>query len=417
MLCSYWARHWACAVDVLELLSTEAACTVGGDQGITGLSPNDTFGRLKGVLLKLISVQYRPGGQYRPLLNIVPTICTLPCPIHSSTCLLLGPGDATPAAVAQRTTRQLWGLTARCERAIRAMAPSWRGQASRWGKEATELFERLLLPATWLCEMHQGMMGVPSPHASLRLLASSVATVAKAVQLTGIDPSFFLVVITGVPSLWRSTAAAACLPAVETLLLTRIGAASATLPEGHYGKFLTASTALDCAVHLAEAADPGGKQPFRRSMSVMRKLSSCHVSALVKQIVVQMTSTAGFTTAACNQRGVVHLAVGRLSDYGRLMVSWQWSSADASGDRGGASPQEEFLHLLSWTVPSLLASPLLDFLAKMQHVLVPSDQRWSSAEAAILPVHLMPASMDPDASESTMAMQVGGSIRAAHQGI
>ena len=62
-------------------------------------------------------------------------------------------------------------------------------------------------------------------------------------------------------------------------------------------------------------------------------------------------------------------------------------------------------------IRSLLGSPLLDFLVQMQHVIVtarPSDQEWSLPELSIPPVHLMPASMDPDAFDSKVALQVGG---------
>ena len=69
----YWARHWACAVDVMELLSTEAALVSGGgDQGgeascedqveIAREDYEQTFGSAEDRLVQLISEQYRPGG-------------------------------------------------------------------------------------------------------------------------------------------------------------------------------------------------------------------------------------------------------------------------------------------------------------------------------------------------------------------
>ena len=64
---SYWARHWACAVDVMELLSTEAALLMsgGGDQGgISSEEAEQIFGSAEGQLVQLINEQYRPGGQY-----------------------------------------------------------------------------------------------------------------------------------------------------------------------------------------------------------------------------------------------------------------------------------------------------------------------------------------------------------------
>ena len=68
--CSHWARHWACSVDVLELLSTEAALLPGGYCGVANRAAEETFGPAKGVLVQLISEQYKPGGQYIPVLII-----------------------------------------------------------------------------------------------------------------------------------------------------------------------------------------------------------------------------------------------------------------------------------------------------------------------------------------------------------
>ena len=65
VLRSYWARHWACAVDVLELLSTEAALRPDGDLHGSSESAEKAFGSVKGELVLLISEQYKPGGQYR----------------------------------------------------------------------------------------------------------------------------------------------------------------------------------------------------------------------------------------------------------------------------------------------------------------------------------------------------------------
>ena len=388
--------------------------------------------------------------------------------------LLSVPGSsASEAATVQRTTRQLWGLTARCERAIRAIAPHWRAQQAGWG-EAAVLFQRLLLPATWLCEIHQqqmGAVGVTVPPAALRLLTSSVATAAKAAQLTGLDTSVSLSGFAFLLLIWKASSMAvaatgdalslACtpvLPATATLLLSRIGPAVAMLPEGPT-KFPAAIWALDAEIQLADAADPGGlfrppSSSYAKSMAVLRILSSCHVSGLAHQLLAWLTPGAAWHAPMLgllegNLRAV-HVAVGGLSNYVWLMVSEQWSQATKTAaicDRGGAaaassaavagllsgdelrdlpvlssqdlpgpSSQAKLRALLGWTIPALLASPLLDFLVMMQHVLVavkPSVPQWSPPAASLPPVHLMPASMDPDASNSKVAMQVGGSRHAS----
>ena len=66
VLRSHWARHWACAVDVMELLSTEAALTPNWEQDVAGEAEETAFGTVKGLLVPLISEKYRPGGQYIP---------------------------------------------------------------------------------------------------------------------------------------------------------------------------------------------------------------------------------------------------------------------------------------------------------------------------------------------------------------
>ena len=65
---SYWARHWACAIDVMELLAAEAAFTHSVDGLIAGGEPlkgiMDSMNvKLKDFVLKLMGDQYRPGEQ------------------------------------------------------------------------------------------------------------------------------------------------------------------------------------------------------------------------------------------------------------------------------------------------------------------------------------------------------------------
>ena len=85
-----------------------------------------------------------------------------------------------------------------------------------------------------------------------------------------------------------------------------------------------------------------------------------------------------------------------------------------------SSGLKERLNLIRCTVQSLLSSPLLDFLVGMQHVVIkawPSAQEWCVPGTSILPVHLMPASMDPDALECQVALQVGGFRQYIHGSI
>ena len=69
---SHWARHWACAVDVLELLAAESAFTRAtariveeGDRELVMGVMDDTDVKLKDAVFKLMDDQYRPGEQYK----------------------------------------------------------------------------------------------------------------------------------------------------------------------------------------------------------------------------------------------------------------------------------------------------------------------------------------------------------------
>ena len=204
------------------------------------------------------------------------------------------------------------------------------------------MFERLLLPATWLCQMLRGKtagVSCPPPAAALRLLTSSVATAAKAAQLTGISTIVSFSDFTYLLDLWKASAVTGTaaggmlypvcppdLPAIATLLLLRIVPAVAMLPEGP-PKFFASIWTLDFAVKLSEAADRGGglhKPPSScaRSASVLHMLSSCHVSALPLQLVAQLTAgAAGHTPIVPTLEGrIVHVAVGALSNYVGMLV-------------------------------------------------------------------------------------------------
>ena len=73
---SHWARHWACAVDVLELLAAESCYTSGNASAVIRDEghPASTGGRednltatnaaLKDIIVKLMAVQYVSGKQY-----------------------------------------------------------------------------------------------------------------------------------------------------------------------------------------------------------------------------------------------------------------------------------------------------------------------------------------------------------------
>ena len=60
---SFWARHWACAIDVLELLAAESAFTSPEEGGRADVKENGNEA-LADIVFELMSSQYRPGERY-----------------------------------------------------------------------------------------------------------------------------------------------------------------------------------------------------------------------------------------------------------------------------------------------------------------------------------------------------------------
>ena len=59
---SYWARHWACAVDVLELLAAKSAFTRAGGRLVAEVEGEDIIDvALKDYVLELMGTWYWPG--------------------------------------------------------------------------------------------------------------------------------------------------------------------------------------------------------------------------------------------------------------------------------------------------------------------------------------------------------------------
>ena len=65
---SHWARHWACAIDVLMLLAAESAFThvVGRIFSTGGSVPvvDNVNSTLKDMVFQLMGDKYRPGERY-----------------------------------------------------------------------------------------------------------------------------------------------------------------------------------------------------------------------------------------------------------------------------------------------------------------------------------------------------------------
>ena len=294
--------------------------------------------------------------------------------------------------------RQLWGLTVRCERAMRAIAPHWQAQKASWGEEAC-LFEYLTSPALWLCQLATTMSkdSQSFPKAIFQLLASSVATVLKAARFTCVNADFALPCkFAVIPALRQSITGA--LPATISLLLPRMAAANSL--QG-------ASPTLLCAVRAVDSALLLSQWKGLKICPVM-VLGSCHMAALVSRVVAELLE---FSGPATTSRYAAHDAVGKMSCYASCLSAHIFNSAARScvGDPSALALMRDILAPL---LLRLLHSPLLDTLVALQHVMfraLPSIQQpWeASAAASVCQMQLPPESMEADAMDSKVAMQVG----------
>ena len=302
-----------------------------------------------------------------------------------------------------RLLRQLWGLGERCERAMRATAPHWQAQKDSWG-EAACLFERLALPAHWICDAanieRQGALSLPEP--VIQLLASSIATVLKAARVAGVDADFLLPRrFVSIPSLWRSITGV--LPAAISLLIPRM--AGASNHSGASSTLISAARAAASVFVLSQYRVP--------EYSPLMVLGSCHMGTLVNRATAELLRCSGTTTTTTTTRREAHFSVGSLSQYAAYLsshIAFRVSDHCGSAPCAGSPPLSR--DLLARPLLHLLHSPLLDTLVMLQHVMVGTfslQQRWESDKDAsnICRMHQTLASMDPDAMDSQVAMQVG----------
>ena len=298
-----------------------------------------------------------------------------------------------------RLLRQLRGLTVRCERAMRAIAPGWQAQKASWG-EAACLFERLASPSLWLCQsaaiMSEGEDGKSLLEPVIQLLASSVATVLKTARVTGINadhqlPCHFVVI----PALLQSITD--ILPAAISLLLPRMAGASSV--QGASPTLLCTTMNVDSAQVLSQWRG--------LDMCPVIVLGSCHMAALVSRVVAKLLHCSGPATT----RHDSHYAVGRMSCYAACLSALIFDRAN-QGCEGAPSTPARICGLLAAPLLQLLHSPLLDTLVVLQHVMVtslPMQKSWESFAAdSICQIRLPSASMaDAMGSKVAMAMQVG----------
>ena len=295
----------------------------------------------------------------------------------------------------------MWGLVARCERAMRAVAPHWRAQKASWG-EAACLFESLAFPASWLCALVaiETEDAKSSPEAVIQLLASSVATILKAARVTGTNADFQLPCnFANIPALRQPNNA--MLPAAVSLLLPRIAGCSMT--QGASSTLLCTAKSVNSATDMAQHCCKD------LELCPLVVLGSSHMTTLVDRAAAELLHCPGPTT----KRQDAHCAVTAMSFYA-VLLSTQIASGVSQGYKGAPAPPGSALlrDLLARPLLQLLHSPLLDTLVPLQHVMTqafPAFQCcWESTTgASICLMHQNPASMEPHARDSKVAMQVG----------
>ena len=294
------------------------------------------------------------------------------------------------AAPNPQTARRLWGLAVRSERALRATAPLWLAQRAAWG-DAACLLASIKDPVYWLT---QGILlkAVQLPaSASLplaRLLLSCAATELKAAGAAVVQPGSWIFCFTEAAVFSNSIAAMS--PILVSFLLPRL--ASTISPGGS----LFANDALSFVGKLCQAMCGDA------SLASLLVLTSCHSSVLLGRSVAEVDI---FSQQVTRQQA--HLAVMTLACHATQIL--QTSLFLIQLEHGRLLLSSKFRASLAQPILSLLCSPLLGLLASLQHTTVGgSFPRPRSLEGSdIPPVHLLPAHMEPDETDSGLAMQVG----------
>ena len=278
---------------------------------------------------------------------------------------------------------------------MRAIAPHWGAQKANWGAAAC-LFERLALPASWLCQLAalEGEDARSLPEPVIQLLASSVATVLKAARVTGVNADSLLPYRLSVIPALRGQSFPGVQPAVTSLLLPKLAAGGL---QGASSTLVCAATAMDAALVLSQCTDPG-----RCPLMV---LGSCHMASLVDRTEAELLHCS--TPAAT--RLDTHFSIGRMSYYAAYFAMLIQNSIRQGSEGAPFGPAQQ---LLARPLLRLLHSPLLDTLVALQHVLtrtLPSlQQHWESTAGAFICLSRLPqASGGRDAMDSKVALQVG----------
>ena len=291
------------------------------------------------------------------------------------------------AAPDPQTARRLWALTVRSERALRATAPLWPAQRAAWGDTA-HILDNIANPASWLSQPGAVLLLPASATAPLaRLLVSCAATELKAARVAGLQPDSW--VFRSLDTIiFRDPRRAALSPTVVSLLLPRL---ASFVPTGRQPFACNALQFLAQAISEAVCGD---------SLTSLMVLTSFHMSVLLSRSVAE---------------AAVSPATGQEACWAMMsLVSFTITAAHASlhvVQKGRWRLSADVRARLAQPILMLLRSPLLGRLSSLQHVVVASNESlwtWQFPDGYnVPPVHLLPARMQPDRMDSSLAMQVG----------
>ena len=295
------------------------------------------------------------------------------------------------AASDPRVVRQLWGLTVRGERALRATAPLWPAQITAWGGEASDLLLNIGEPVSWLSQLRASLLPASAFVPLARLLLSCAATELKVTRVAGVEPGRWISCFMDTAGFQGVQGSAALSPTVLSFLLPRLAAAAPTRSQ------LFVCETLKFVVNMCRTLKALGGD----SLAILRLLTSCHMSVHLSQLAVEV---AVISQPTCVQ---AYWAVEQLALYAEKIAQESLHVV-----RQGRRWCPEVRASLAWPVMTLLYSPLLGLLASLQHVAIgasASVQSWNFPEGFnhLPPVHLLPAHMEPDSADSKLAMQVG----------
>ena len=331
-------------------------------------------------------------------------------------------------AAAALTQRQVWGLVVRNERTIRAISPrtgnsssnssnssnsSSSNSSSSSSNSSPDTVHQLFGSVGWQSPslvVQAGEAGEQTAVALIRILASYAASSVKAAALHDgrYGPTMASRASVRVSKCWND-----CLSQAISSLKSQGEAQQLEQAAG-----IAAAQAVFCRLLPRLAALPSKDSAAmglymlsqlticlqRCPERSLRLLTSCHVMQLVRGSVLADTDISRTRWETCQD-------IGLLADLACAVARMALQLVAQGCD--GAPPGSPQLHdLLARPLLQLLNSPLLDLLAGLQHVPVSFEAAGVILASSFCPpcgvssLHQMPETVQPDADDTKLAMQV-----------